>query len=191
MDTGYKDPREAAGFIAELYPTANRHPAPPPNCPLRNDAILLEFLAAYYRLNCEYAQLLKVRQSPPSPERDQSEREQLQAVEQALIARDQVEDLYAPYGVIAEPSIRDGFTRDVRISFGEPARGKRPQDGGLLIEAILPIGLTADFDLDQLPVRVQAARGHDPRRFETDDPCLPGSLEEPDQSTEKDSASGG
>jgi hypothetical protein len=183
MDTEFKDPREATGFIAELYPTANRRAAPPPNSATRDEVIMLEFLAAYYRLNCEYAQLLNVRQFSPSPERDQREREQLQAVERALVARDQVEDLYAPYGVIAEPSVRDGFTHDVRITFGVTARGKRPQDSGLLIEAILPIGLAPDFDLDELPVRIRAARANDP--------CLPGSLKEPDKSSEEDSTQGG
>jgi hypothetical protein len=158
MDTGHQDPREAPLFLSQHYPTANGRPAPPPASASRDEVIMLEFLAAYYRLNCEYARLLAIRCSASSLAREQKEREQLQAVERALTSRDHLEDLYAPCGVIAEPVVQEGFTLDVRFTFGAAGRGKARGGENLLIEAFLPINLPPGFDLDDVPIRIHVTR---------------------------------
>jgi len=119
---------------------------------------MLEFLAAYYQLNCEYAQLLELRNSPAAAAPGTTERERLQAVERALVNRDRLEDYYAPCGVIVEPVVRDGFTRDLIFSFGEAQPGQRRGAERVSIEAILPINLPPDFVLDKLPVHVRVSR---------------------------------
>jgi hypothetical protein len=162
MRVEYKDPREALDFVAKYYPAANGNAGPYPHSASRQDLIVKEFLAAYYRLNREYARLLEVRQSPPSPQRDQKEHEHLQAVEQALVARDQLEDYYAAYGVIAEPTVRDGFTCDVRFGFGDPVSGLQKRTEALLIEAIVPITSVPDANLANVRVRVHVVEAHDP-----------------------------
>src|SRR5438093_8024660 len=99
VHSGFEDPRSRSDFRREYYPKANGRDAPPEDSPERNDRIMLEFLAAYYRLNCEYDRLGDVRKKPASEERAQQEREQLQAIEKVLIVRDGLEDRYAPLGV--------------------------------------------------------------------------------------------
>jgi hypothetical protein len=161
MRVEYEDPREALDFVAKYYPAANGNSGPPPHSASRQDVITREFLAVYYRLNCAYAGLLEVRQLPPSPERDEKEHEHLQAVEQTLIARDRLEDLYAPYGVIAEPTVRDGFTCDVRFGFGDAAPCQQKRMEALLIEAIVPITSVPEANLANVRVRVHVVQEPD------------------------------
>src|SRR5215467_3454687 len=100
----FEDPRARSDFRAKYYPTANGREAPPVDASGRNQRVILEFLAAYYQLNSPYATLLQVRKKPKSPRRTSTEAEHLQAIEKVLIARDRLEDRYAPCGVIAEPT---------------------------------------------------------------------------------------
>ena len=102
------------------HPTADGKPAPVRGSRDRNDQIKLEFLAAYCRLNRCHATLLRTRsRTVANPaKREQSERVALRRIEKALRWRDELEDQYAPYGVIAEPVTANGFTVDVRFSFG-------------------------------------------------------------------------
>src|SRR5215207_7554082 len=108
MQTSFEDPRCSADFLPQFYPTANRNEAPPMDSSGQNDRIVLQFLAAYYHLNCHYSRLLEVRQQPASPDRNEAERKCLQEIEKLLIDRDAVEDRYAPFGVMADPTVRDG-----------------------------------------------------------------------------------
>src|SRR6516225_1639950 len=98
--TAFEDPRTRSGFRVEYYPKANGREAPPLDASGRNDRFILEFLAVYYDLNCQYATLLQVRQEPKSAEQSWAESEHLRAVEKILIARDRLEDRYAPFGVV-------------------------------------------------------------------------------------------
>src|ERR1051325_7201930 len=124
------DPPDGTGAISNAEKLVFSHPdvsgIPPSESPAlpslnsysRHDGILLEFLAVYYELNCEYARLLEVRTEPESTRRQENERARMLAVEKWLIARDALEDRYAPFGAIAEPDVREGFTVNVRIRFG-------------------------------------------------------------------------
>src|SRR5262245_34782686 len=114
----FEDPRRRRDFRPQHYPRVNGQGAPPPEATERNDRMKLEFLAAYYALNGGYARLLEVRGHPDSPERREAETKCLQAIEEMLILRDKLEDQYAPFGVIAEPVVQDGFTVNLKISFG-------------------------------------------------------------------------
>src|SRR5688572_9309256 len=101
-----QDPRLRGDFVPEHYPRANGKDAPPLGAVEQNEVIILAFLAAYYELNRAYAHLLEARGRAPSPERSQAEREALEAIERTLILRDELEDHYAPRGVIVEPIAR-------------------------------------------------------------------------------------
>src|SRR5215510_1958471 len=92
MQSGFKDARSRIGFLPQLYPSANGKNAPPVAATERNDRIKLEFLAAYYDLNCCYSRLLETRKKPEIPERNKEESEHLQAIEKVLIRRDGLED---------------------------------------------------------------------------------------------------
>src|SRR5437899_2481627 len=105
--SGFQDPRSRSDFLPQHYPRANGKEAPPIDAAAQNDRIVLEFLAVYYELNSESSRLLEVRKRPDSQQRSEAERERLQAIEKVLVLRDGLEDRYAPFGVIAEPSISD------------------------------------------------------------------------------------
>jgi len=113
------DPREAPDFRDGFYPTANGKPAPAPGASEPHDRLALEFLAAYYEINCGYARLLEVRAEAPSENRQHRERAALQEIETTLRNRDALEDFYAPYGIIAEPVMKEGSAVDVRFTFGD------------------------------------------------------------------------
>ena len=113
------DPREAPGFRADFYPTANGKAPPPPGSPDPHDRLVLDFLSAYYQINRGYARLLEIRAEAPSEERQQRERVALQEIETTLRTRDALEDFYAPCGIIAEPVMKEGSAVDVRFTFGD------------------------------------------------------------------------
>src|SRR5438874_7972871 len=114
MQTNLEDPRPCADFLPQFYPMANGKEAPPLENAGQNERIVLEFLAAYYQLNCEYSRLLEVRNQPPSSHRTEAERKCLQDVEKVVMIRDGLEDRYAPLGVIAQPAVRDGLTVNLK-----------------------------------------------------------------------------
>lgn len=111
------DPRRAAGFVPRHFPTANGAAALECEDP-RNEALAMQFQAAYYEINLRYARLQDVRAQPGLPDFARRERAALQDIETALRQRDELEDRCAPLGIIAEPVARDGFTVDVRFTFG-------------------------------------------------------------------------
>jgi hypothetical protein len=143
-----KDPRSRSDFQPRHYPQLNGTEAPPAGATEHNDRIQLEFAAAYYELNCEYALLAGVRQQPESAERAKNETKHLQNVERLLIVRDGLEDQYAPFGVIAEPVVKDGFTVNLRISFGNVDAAGRLRSELYTITACVPIPWTREQGLD-------------------------------------------
>ena len=154
MDT-FEDPRQCAGFLPRFYPTANGKAAPAAESPDRNERVALEFLAAYYQLNREYSRLVEIRKQPHSLENTEAERKCLQELEKVLVIRDGLEDRYAPFGVIAEPRVKDGFTVDLGISFGNlDARGRRRTDLYTLT-AYVPIPLPEGTKLQDLPMKIE------------------------------------
>jgi hypothetical protein len=151
----FEDPRTRSDFGAKYYPKANRREAPALDTTGRNDRVILEFLAVYYELNCQYAALLQVRKKPKSLQRTRAEDGHLKAIERILIARDRLEDLYAPCGVIAEPVIEKGFTIDVTFSFGNvDARGV-PRSEFLKVTAYVPIPLPPGTQFRDLPLKIE------------------------------------
>jgi hypothetical protein len=144
------DPREAPDFRAGLYPTANAKPAPPPGATEPHDQLMLEFLAAYWEINRAHARLLEVRAQAPSETQPQ-ERAALQQIETALRHRDALEDFYAPYGIIAEPIMKDGSAMDIRFTFGDTdsagQKRNQPRFSSAFITIPLPPGVTGKVRL--------------------------------------------
>jgi hypothetical protein len=111
------DPRRLPGFVASLFPLANGAP-PSASADPRNDEVVMAFLLAYYEINLRWKALRAVRDRAGERDVLQEERAALQAIEAALRQRDELEDRYAPYGIIAEPIMEDGFARDIQFTFG-------------------------------------------------------------------------
>jgi hypothetical protein len=116
---------------------------------------MLEFLSLYYHLNCQYAALLQVRKKPKSPRRTRTETEHLRVIEKIVIARDRLEDRYAPCGVIAEPIVEKGFTVDITFSFGNVDALGRPRSGSLRVTTYIPIPLPPGKRLRDLPFKIE------------------------------------
>ncbi len=155
MKSTFEDPRQRHDFVPQFYPTTNGRQAPPLDSSGENDRVALEFLAAYYHLNYEYSRLLEVRRRPISPQRAEAERKCLQDVEKVLIVRDGLEDRYAPFGVIAEPSVRDGFTVNLKISFGNMDAAGRRRSDLYTLTAYVPIPLPKGTKLEDLPMKIE------------------------------------
>jgi len=151
----FEDPRRRADFRLPYSPTANGKDAPAVGAAGRNDRLVLEFLAAYYHLNCHYAALLEIRANPDPTQRAAAERNCLQAIERALIARDGLEDRCAPFGLIAEPVVENGFAVDVKFSFGNvDAKGKARSEIYTLT-ACVPIPFPTGAKLEDLPIKIE------------------------------------
>src|SRR5262249_19050206 len=103
----------------------------------------------------QYAALLEIRREPKSAGQASKESEQLKAIEKTLIARDRLEDHYAPFGVIAEPLIEKGFTVDVTFSFGNVDARGRPRSEGIKITAYVPIPLPPGTSFRDLPLKIE------------------------------------
>ncbi len=112
--SGLQDPRRRSDFLPQHYPRANGKEAPPIDAAGQNDRIVLEFLAVYYELNCEYCRLLELRKRPDSQQRSEAERERLQAIEKALVLRDGLEDRRRP----AQPTVCRGRRRSGTAELG-------------------------------------------------------------------------
>jgi hypothetical protein len=151
----FQDPRSSQDFRPRLYPKANGGEAPPADSPDANDRLVLQFLAAYYEINCRYASLREVREQKGSVHDDQREREALQAIEVSLQHRDALEDRYAPHGVIAEPVVKAGFAVDVKFSFGNADATGRPRSDLYKITAYVPIPISAGDKLEDLTVKIE------------------------------------
>lgn len=151
----FTDPRNRPDFQPQHYPRANGLEASPPSSAGPNDRIKLEFLAAYYDLNCAYAQLVEVRQEAESPARREIEKNLLQNVERLLIIRDCLEDRFAPSGVIAEPVVKDGFTVNVILSFGNVDAAGRLRSEMYTITACVPIPLPEGVKFEDLDLRIE------------------------------------
>jgi hypothetical protein len=149
------DPRISPNFLPHHYPAANGKEAPPVRAEEQNDRITLEFLAAYYHLNCAYAKVVELRKHPKTPERMQAERACLQEIEKGLIARDRLEDHYASLGVITDPVSENGFTRDVRISFGNVDATGRVRRDFFTLATFVPIPLPPQVEMKDLPIQIE------------------------------------
>lgn len=153
--TKVEDPRGRADFQPRHYPRVNGGEPPSPVATEQNDRIKLEFLAVYYGLNCEHARLTEVRRQPDSELRRNDETKILQEVEKLLILRDKLEDQYAPFGVIAEPVVNDGFTVNVKISFGNVDATGRLRSDFYTISTCVPIPLPKEIRFEDLTIKIE------------------------------------
>lgn len=140
-DEAYPDPRSEKGFQPEYYPKANAQPAPPQDATGKNETITLQFLAVYYHLNQAYAKLQDIRREADTPDRAQAERRQLQALEKVTRIRDELEDFYAPLGVMADPKVVQGVVCNLEMSFGNKDASGRARSDVRSLSFFVPIAL--------------------------------------------------
>lgn len=145
-----EDPRCRPDFLPQYYPKLNGGDGPPPGSTTRNDLIMIEFRAAYYDLNYHYSRLLEVRGQGETPGAKEREFECLRAIEKSLIVRDGLEDQYASSGVIAEPIVVDGFTMDVKFTFGNITAAGRLRSALIVSSAMISIGLPPGVKIEEL-----------------------------------------
>ena len=150
-----KDPRSLPDFEPRHYPQVNGEVPPVPDTTERNDWIKVEFAAAYYALNCAHARIVALRQEPDSAARRTEEKKLLQEIERLLIARDDLEDFYAPFGVIAEPTVKEGFTVDLNLSFGNVDAFGRLRSDAYTITACVPVPLPQEIRFDDLTITIE------------------------------------
>lgn len=131
------DPRLQTDFDPKLFPKAKGNAVLIPEIKDPNERITLEFCTVYYELNRLYASSKRAREQEQSPERSVQERALMQEIEKYLRIRDELEDRYAPYGVIAEAITQDGFTRDIIFTFGNRAVASRRQTRFVSSSALL------------------------------------------------------
>ena len=145
-----EDPRHRRDFLPQYYPKVNGGDGPLSGATARNDRVMIEFLAVYYQLNCEYARLVETRAMAQSKDRAKAEEECLRAIEKALILRDGLEDQNASAGVIAEPIVADGFTMDVIFTFGDVTAAGRLRSAPIMSSATLLIRLPPGVEIEKL-----------------------------------------
>jgi hypothetical protein len=134
------DPRRQADFDPARYPAASGGAIPPTGRSDPLEPIQNQFLAVYYHLNVAHAALLHAR-----AERDGSpgsERNALRRIERALRWRDTLEDYYAPFGIIAEPQLKQGFALKVRFTFGAVTQQGFPRSQGYRMSAYISLPST-------------------------------------------------
>jgi len=147
--------REAVALLkSNTIPQRMEKPPPARNSSDWNDRIKLQFVAAYYRLNSCHARLVEIRNSKAgdSTRRQVNERTTLQKIEKALRRRDELEDQYAPYGVIAEPVMKDGLAVDVRFTFGNVNAAGRLRSQPVVSSAFISIPLPPSIKRENLTV---------------------------------------
>lgn len=134
----FTDPRRRKGFLPKLFPLCDGAEPPPPAATGTVARRQIEFLTAYYELNVLYAELEDVRR------RRGDARELLKKIAEALRARDQLEDRYAPEGFLGEPEMEGLFFRNIKFSHAR-ARTAAPDvesSFSLFVPLVLPKGHT-------------------------------------------------
>ncbi|MFN0125154.1 MAG: hypothetical protein ACKV19_00515 [Verrucomicrobiales bacterium] len=132
------DPRRRSGFLPKFFPLCDGAEPPPPGAKDTVARRQIEFLTTYYELNVLYAELEAVRR------RRGNAGELLKRIAEALRARDQLEDRYAPEGFLGEPEMEGLFFRNIRFSHAR-ARAAAPaveSSFSLFVPLVLPKGLT-------------------------------------------------
>jgi len=108
----FVDPRTEDEFQSCHWPHCNEKDAPPVGTLDRHERRCVEFLTAYYRINCRQGELEVARKRSSSPEEIQ---QRLASVEAALEELDRLEDRYAPVGFYGEPKMCGVFYSDIRF----------------------------------------------------------------------------
>lgn len=112
----FVDPRTKSDFQARHWPLCNGHEAPPTGSTDPHDCRCIEFLTAYYEVNCRHAEHQEALASgAPKSEIDK----RLAAIAAALEAVDALEDRYITIGFYGDPVMDGVMYRD--IQFEHPA----------------------------------------------------------------------
>jgi hypothetical protein len=119
LSFGLSEPRLERVFNPRFYPEVDGTAAPSSDSSQRDELIRREFCAVYYRLNRLHARLTALQTGAPDFPREDRERQLLREIEKHLRIRDELEDRYAPFGVIAEAITREGFTTKIAFTFGD------------------------------------------------------------------------
>jgi hypothetical protein len=106
----FADPRKRRDFDPRHWPTCNGQPAAEWAGADLHQRRCIEFLAAYYRLNCLNNRLLAARKKKVSKGKIQT---LLAEINAATTALEKLEDRYAPVGFYGEPSLEGVFYRDI------------------------------------------------------------------------------
>ena len=139
----FVDPRTQEGFQPACWPLCNDEDAPPSGATDLHERRCVEFLAAYYEVNCRNAALLAARDSAQSDAVNAC----LAAVESALLALDELEDRYTPIGFYGEPKMDGVFYRS--IGFHRPELPRLfPQPSNLSSHIAVPT--FADIPAEEL-----------------------------------------
>jgi hypothetical protein len=112
----FADPRTQAGFQPSHWPLYNGAESPPIGVTDLHERRCLEFLAAYYEVNCRWAEVHAAR-TAGVPKSELHAR--LAAVEAALQAVDALEDRYAAIGFCGEPAMQGDFYHDIEFHRAE------------------------------------------------------------------------
>jgi hypothetical protein len=142
-----KRKRTIADSEHPLFPTCDGQPwRNSPELDARQQA-KREFLEAYFRINRAYARLVALRKRHRRKVPGVQEHAIIKEIERRIVAREKLEDLYAPRGVFVTPAYRDGFTVDLRFCDG---RNDRPK-GSIVVSSAsvritipLPPGFNAE-----------------------------------------------
>ena len=154
----FRDPRNTGGFCARHYPKLEGEPALATGSHPRQARIQREFQAAYYELNRAHANLRQARRLTPRTARVRQERLHLQRIERALRRRDALENHYAPFGIVVEPTMRHGIAVGLRFTGGDRALSRRAQSEAVeVFSAEVPIPVPSDFSWDRLVRGVRRA----------------------------------
>jgi hypothetical protein len=137
----FVDPRTRSDFQPEHWPLCNGHEAPPFAAADLHQQRCLEFLAAYYEVNCRHDALRTARAMEPGAPEIQRH---LDLVAAALEEVDALEDRYAAIGFYGEPVMEGFFYRSIHFHRPELPRLSSPS---VMISSHLAIP-----GLDEIPV---------------------------------------
>jgi hypothetical protein len=111
----FVDPRSVDEFRENLWPARTGEEPPPIGTTDRHERRCIEFLAAYYTVNCRQADLLAARKQGAS---ESEIALRLKTVSDAIDAVDRLEDRFSPVGFYGEPTMDGVFYRS--IGFNRP-----------------------------------------------------------------------
>lgn len=111
-----------------LYPLSDGEPWKRNEKPDQRTLVKRQFLDAYFRINLAYAKLVALRKKWRARPPKAAEHTLLRKIEEALVARERLEDHHACRGVIATPVYQNGFT--VSLLFSDAHAG---QDRGRFV----------------------------------------------------------
>ena len=117
-----RKPAAAHGnFNHPLYPRADDERSDHSGEPPRPTQVRRQFLDAYFRINLAYAKLVALRARWRSRPPKAAETALLRKIEEALVAREALENRHACRGFIAAPIYRDGYA--VQLLFSDSHAG--------------------------------------------------------------------